>query len=207
MKIYLIRHAETKSRDNLSYQEGYDIGLTRLGRFQAKCLGRWLRRHGAKTTIVSPMGRTIETAKIASKIAGTTMAIDKLFEEYAPSRTLKGKNFKMAKKMARENFDFRPKDGDSVNESVQRFLEGVKSVLEKYDGDIYIVTHALVVQNVIMKLSGTQKPSRIDEVSITILEPSGESYIVTAVNQSPSIWNSLISKIKGRVMTSSSLWE
>ena len=207
MKIYLIRHAETKHRDSLSYQEGYGVGLTRLGRFQAKCLGRWLRRRGAKITIASPMGRTMETAKIASDISGTVVVQEKRFEEYAPSRTLKGKDFKIAKKMARENFDFCPKDGDSVNGSVQRFLEGIEDALKKYNGDIYIIAHALIIQNTLMKLSGTQKLSRIDEVSITTLELSRKNYTVKTINQSPSIWNSLASKIKRRVMISSDLWE
>jgi len=70
-KIYFIRHAETEAIvDGIMAGGEYDTKLTISGRKQAEKAGESLRGKGIEMIAVSPMGRTLETAKIIAKQIG-----------------------------------------------------------------------------------------------------------------------------------------
>lgn len=181
--IYLVRHAESLPRHHKNYHEGYDTALSRFGKWQAKAVGKRLKKVGIRDIVTSPLVRTKETAEIIAAVTGGSLEGDERFAEYAPSRTLRGDDFKEAKRRTRADHDFVPQDGESVNQSVERFLDGLRHYAKKYPGAFCVVSHALVIQNVLMKLLSLNETPGIDEVSITAIEYNGDTFHPLYINK------------------------
>ena len=66
---YLVQHAEKEPLPG-------DPGLTRTGREQATCTGRWLRDLGVRALFSSPMRRARETAEGIASVTGLEVRPD-----------------------------------------------------------------------------------------------------------------------------------
>lgn len=64
-QIWLVRHGETEWSRSGQHTGRTDIGLTDLGREQAKAIGRRLAGHAFSVVLTSPLSRAAETAVIA----------------------------------------------------------------------------------------------------------------------------------------------
>lgn len=75
--IYLIRHGQTEYNVARRFQGGLDSPLTSLGVAQARAMGLMLRTlvdPAQSVLFTSPLGRTIETARLVAHEAGITTA-------------------------------------------------------------------------------------------------------------------------------------
>ncbi len=63
-KLFVVRHGQTLWNKESRLQGRLDSALTEIGRRQADENGRLLRRQGVERLLVSPLGRTTETAYI-----------------------------------------------------------------------------------------------------------------------------------------------
>jgi broad specificity phosphatase PhoE len=63
--VWLVRHGETEWSKAGRHTGHTDIGLTATGQQQARRLGRQLRHHRFALVLSSPMGRALETARLA----------------------------------------------------------------------------------------------------------------------------------------------
>ncbi len=206
MIIYLIRHAESAPREGMNHEEGKPVGLSLFGRTQARILAKKLKKIGVDKITVSPLGRTKETAEILRSTLRVLVGFDERLEEYAPSRTLVGKLFKEAKKKTREDWNFIPKNGESLNHSTERFIKSITEIMESGVSAPCVVSHALIIQNTLMKLFSFKTPPVIDEVSITALRYENSKFELLYLNKSPSRLLTIISKIRKKLKTKG-LWD
>lgn len=206
MIIYLIRHAESAPRDGMNHIEGKSVGLSWFGRFQARILAKKLKKLGVNKIISSPLGRTKETAEIIQNKLNTPIEFDDRLEEYAPSRLLKGKEFKELKKKVRQDHDFIPEDGESLNQSAERFVSSVVDIINSGESVPCVVSHALIIQNTLINLFSLKDVPVIDEVSITAIEYVDGKFNLVFLNKSPSILVTLLSRLRKRLLTLG-LWD
>ena len=162
--------------------------------------------------VASPLSRARETAEILHTHLSIPLHIDERVREHAPSRTLRGRYFKEAKKQTRKNYDFVPKDGESLNQSVERFLASIIEHAQSCgDGSgLCIISHALVIQNTLIKLFSLDAPPSIDEVSITALSYNNGKFELVYINNPPSTWLALSGKIRKKIKywgKESGLWD
>src|SRR5690625_1482719 len=83
MRFYITRHGQPDIKEDTSYPPG-DPPLTRLGRKQAKCLGKHLDALGFSGKILSsPYYRAAETADIIASELNTEFFPEKIIREVA----------------------------------------------------------------------------------------------------------------------------
>ena len=80
-KLFVVRHGQTLWNQEFRLQGRLDSALTELGKRQADENGRLLKRYGVQRLLVSPLGRTTETAHIInSHVRGDVEFCDDLVE-------------------------------------------------------------------------------------------------------------------------------
>lgn len=203
-----MRHAESLSREGKNYTDGYNVGLSSFGRVQARLRGHSLLRENITRIVSSSMARAQETAEIIGGIIDIPVSFDKQLEEYAPSRTLHGKDFKEANRRARADWSFVPENGESVNDSAKRFLNALKNIAQGGNkGNIVVVSHALIIQNALMVLLRQKDTPEIDEVSLTTISYDGTNFHVDDINKRlPYFWR-LVGKVRKRFEKDEKVWE
>ncbi len=206
MIMYVVRHAESLPRDHVNYDEGRRIGLTRFGLLQAWFLARVLAKKSVCRLYSSTLERAKQTVQASRARVGVSVEESAYFDEFTPHPDLKGVHFKEAKMRARNDVDWKPSGGESVRESVQRFMKGVEVIAEDASS-VAIVSHALIIQNVLLLQCGLKNVPVIDEVSVTTLsfDPVSKRLTVVRINERP-LWLRFLSKIS-RVRTASVLWD
>lgn len=169
MKIFLVRHGDSLQRVRLSYEEGTKMGLTPLGQKQALRVARYLKRQKITRLITSPFARTFETAVIIGQVLNLPVKPEDRFREWTPSPHLTGEAIKEAHLKARQEFDFRYPDGETFNESYRRFMGALTDVSKDPTTIACIVSHEMVIQNVLKKLFNLGDFPPLGLVSVTLL--------------------------------------
>jgi len=72
-KLYVVRHGQTQWNQEFRLQGRLDSALTETGKRQAEENGRLLKRAGVTRLLVSPLGRTVETARIINSYVETRL--------------------------------------------------------------------------------------------------------------------------------------
>lgn len=154
--IIFARHGETVAGVEDRYVGRADSPLTEKGKRQAKLLGEYFLRKKPSQILVSPRGRAIATAEIASGILGVTYQVDdRLAEICYGSWELKThaecRKSPLWEERERDFFYFRhpgfyqESAGESYEELYNR-LVNVYSELEKTNGLTLIVAHSGVLR-------------------------------------------------------------
>ena len=79
--LYLVRHGETEWNRQRRMQGRLDSALTAEGRSHARANGVLLAREGVEHLLVSPLGRTRETAQLIRAEVDVTMTFDERLVE------------------------------------------------------------------------------------------------------------------------------
>jgi broad specificity phosphatase PhoE len=200
MKIYLVRHAQTLSRDGLNYDQSYHINLSPIGKNRAQILASFFKKEIKPDGLYSsPIRRAGETAEILSKELNLNVFFDERLREYAPSKVLAGVAFKEAKRRARLNKDISPVDGESFNYAAHRFIEFLKEISLKNNQKVIVVTHALVVQCALVNLFDLKYYPHLDEASVTEIEFQNGEFKLNYINDTSFVPFSFLRKIKNRI--------
>ncbi|NLI88809.1 MAG: histidine phosphatase family protein, partial [Epulopiscium sp.] len=81
MRLYIVRHGQTKWNKEKRMQGWADSKLTELGRKQAKLLGESLENIEFNQVVSSPLGRTRETSKLVIGDRPVELIINDNFKE------------------------------------------------------------------------------------------------------------------------------
>ncbi|MEX0931910.1 MAG: histidine phosphatase family protein [Candidatus Paceibacterota bacterium] len=139
--IYLIRHGETVSRENLPYPEASAVALSPLGKHQAKVVGRRIKHLLPATVVSSPFPRAFDTARFA--LPKASIETDERLSEYTPTTSHTGQEFKEWKKKVMDDFVFIPPSGESMEMAGMRVRNVLADAISKGEGTVIIFGHAL----------------------------------------------------------------
>jgi broad specificity phosphatase PhoE len=146
--IQIVRHGATalnNSDVSVDRIRGWkDIPLSPEGKVEAKRLGREMRKDKPDVIVSSDLSRAADTAKIISKI--TKVPISEVSKDFRPWDVgdYAGLISKKALPLLARHVDNPDKTcpgGESFNQFRSRFLNGVRRVLERYEGKVAIVAH------------------------------------------------------------------
>lgn len=194
MKIYLIRHAESVSRDGMMYDKACIVPLSEKGKVQARALGRIIPQFDIEAFFVSPLIRTKETFAIITN--GKPVFYDDRLREHMPSRTKTGKEFKDIRIRTRQEHDFAYEDGESFNQAAERFIETLHEIIKAPYQTVGIVSHALIMEAALTKLFNLSKIPTLEEVSYSRIDWDGQNFKITYINRTASFLHNLKNTIK-----------
>jgi len=160
MKLYLVRHAQSKR--NAKQKSGEDAELSDVGKEQAWRLGKYFHKVNLNKVYCSTLKRAKTTLdEIKPYIKGVPIIYTSKIVEHKLG--IYGKNgkdewsayIKGAKKEGVPFHLFKPKYGDSLLETYQRAGNFYKSLLKKHINDkILIVGHGIFSLYLILNLLG-----------------------------------------------------
>jgi len=158
MKLYLVRHAQSKR--NVGEESSVDAELTKTGKEQAKRLGLYFKKIKVDVIFCSPLIRTRETLKEALPyldsvpIKYTLEIAEHKMGIYGEGGKDDNSEYKKAAEKAKINFfQFKPKGGESFTETYKRAGRFFKKLLKLYgrtDKKILIVSHGTLGKHLIL---------------------------------------------------------
>ncbi len=163
--IYLIRHGETLSRDRLAYPDASEVCLSKFGKFQARSVGKRLKRLLPARVLASPFPRAYDTAQIA--LPNARIVTDERLSEYAPTKTATGSEYKEWKKKVMDNFVFIPPSGESMEMAWMRGRNVLVEAGRGNDNTILVFGHALSFGAFLKREFGMNHFPVLEECSIT----------------------------------------
>jgi len=164
-EIYLVRHGETEWNAAGRYQGKLDSPLTEFGISQAEAIGKKLAELDiqADALIVSPLGRTRQTAAIISRFAALpAMRFDENLAEVSIGSwdgltdvDIDAEWPNLLDNTTQFDWFFRSPDGESYDAAVERATEWIRTT----SGVIIAVSHGLfgrIIRGTYLGLSKTE---------------------------------------------------
>lgn len=181
MKAYLVRHAESVPRGALSPSEARQAPLSAWGRKQAESAGRFLRSKGVGLVMTSPYVRAQETAEAIARICGARLVIDERLSEWEPVESLKKGMLADAVRALRQG----ERISSPVSEGYESSALRVRGALdgEHAEDAMCIVSHELILQNLLMSLTGAYEAPPLALASVSCLETTERDWRVVYTNK------------------------
>ncbi|AWB09887.1 MAG TPA: histidine phosphatase family protein [Thermodesulfobium narugense] len=162
MRIYLIRHGETKWNKESRYQGVKDIPLSEIGLEQVKKLGMYFSNLPLDIIVSSPLSRTKETANSIVKFYPKKLQVfyDDRFLEISHG-LWEGKVVAEVKEEFKEIYNFwkvkpyeaKMPEGEGLHDVSLRATSAFKEWVNKYrEKDIAFVTHDVVIRVILMDI-------------------------------------------------------
>jgi broad specificity phosphatase PhoE len=149
-QVLLVRHGDTQASQDNRFTGSIDIPLSKEGRIHAAELATRLARFPLDAIYASSMQRARETAGFVARVHGLEVTAVPEFRE-VDHGVWDGKNreeiLQLSGQAALDEFDrdpfhFRPQDGESAEEVLQRAAPALSRLVKKHDGQtIFIVAH------------------------------------------------------------------
>lgn len=159
--IGLIRHSVTTWNRDKKIQGRHDTPLTDRGREMAEAWGEELKSEGWDAIVTSDLGRAVETARLINKTLNLPVSSDHRLNEQDwgnwTGSTLKELNITDGERLQQEvnkGWSFRPPDGESRQEVLERALEVItESGSVRHGRKLLMVCHEGVIKCVLYHLS------------------------------------------------------
>ncbi|MFW5928685.1 MAG: histidine phosphatase family protein [Thermoplasmatota archaeon] len=188
LKIYITRHGQTQWNLEERLQGWRDAPLTDIGKKQAEALGKRLQEIDIDKVYCSPLGRTLETAKIA--LDGKN-DIDIVLDERLKEINMgewEGMKAEIVEEKYPEYYDmfwnspdkYEPKTGESYHETQERVIEALDDIIENNsDETILIITHGCAGKIMLAHFEGRPlselwNPPPLKETNLSLIEIDGE---------------------------------
>ena len=161
-RVYLVRHGSTELSAEDRFAGAVDVLLSNGGRDQARLLGPRLAREPITAAFVSPMHRTMETARLIVAPHGVSVRPIDGLREIAHGRWEGKTRDEVEREFPQEYaryehdpFSFAPVDGESGLQVTARALPALlKIVEENCDNRIVIVSHKATIRLLLSSLLG-----------------------------------------------------
>ncbi|MCD6454010.1 MAG: histidine phosphatase family protein [Candidatus Aminicenantes bacterium] len=199
MRIYLIRHGETRGNKEGYFRGRSDFPLNENGIVQAKSLAVALKNSGIQKIFSSPLSRSLETARILSEETDAEVIVEEGFNNINLGPWEGRKKDEIKKEYPRE-FEMwitRPEElriegAETILEVMERSVKTLEKLRKELPQQgietIAIVTHRAVLKPLIAGILEIKIPFfwkiHVDTASYSILEyNSKRGYTLKVLNQ------------------------
>ncbi len=153
MIIYLVRHGESLPRTKLSDEDGCAVGLSSLGKLQARATAKKLKRLRVEKIFSSKIVRATDTAKIISQETNAPIKyLDELSEFSVDLKSTDSLQLAKLKKKSYENPDMVAPAGESLSQSVSRLLKVVDNLDSSSTNSVCLVSHRIIIEGLLSRL-------------------------------------------------------
>ncbi|MGN6185768.1 MAG: histidine phosphatase family protein [Thermoanaerobaculia bacterium] len=161
-RVYLVRHGATRLSAEDRFAGDIGVDLSDDGRWQAELLGERLRRENLVAAYCSPLSRTVETAKIISKVCGVPATPIDGLREIHHGRWEGLTRAEVEEKFGDEYaawqddpFTFAPLHGESGVEVLARALPALREIVTDHPGQrVLVVSHKATIRLLLCSLLG-----------------------------------------------------
>jgi probable phosphoglycerate mutase len=161
-RLYFVRHGATKLTAEDRFAGATDVDLSEEGRRQVQRLAERLGGEALKAVYCSPLGRTVETAKIVARPhALVPVQRDGLREihhghwEGLTRREVEERHPEEYAAWEEDPFTFAPKDGESGLAVLARALPVVREIVVSHPGEcVSVVSHKATLRLILSSLLG-----------------------------------------------------
>lgn len=159
-RIYLVRHGQTLWNSSARYQGHADVGLSDIGREQARALSKRLAKEAINAIYSSDLKRALETASILAEPHNLPVqALPELREinfgawEGLTFDEIKAKYPELAERWHKLPATVRIPGGETFEEVKERAYSIILKLVQKHDpGAIVVVTHGGTIRAIICAL-------------------------------------------------------
>jgi broad specificity phosphatase PhoE len=189
----LMRHAETSWNREKRIQGQRDAPLTSNGRQQARRWGYALARHQLDYMLTSDLGRATHTATLINHSLVLPCALEPRLREqdwgdWSGSKLSDLLDTNELRAQEKRGWDFRPFDGESRLEVLQRSQQALVDIAQQMRGSrILVITHGGVIRCLLYRLFGRRflpgEPALIKPYRLHWLSYNGEGFEVHMLNE------------------------
>ena len=187
-RVFLVRHGATTLTAEDRFAGETDVPLSDEGREQARRLATRLRGEKIRSVFASPLGRTVETARILADPLGCEVATrDGLREishgrwEQLTRREVEERFPEEAAEWERDPYTFAPAGGESGLAVTARALPVLLDIVREHPGEtVLVVSHKATIRLLVSSLLGFDARRYRDNLdlkpaSLTIIDFKGPS--------------------------------
>jgi len=161
-RVFIVRHGATVLSAEDRFAGVTDVELSEEGREQARCLAERLSDEKISAVYASPLGRTVETARILAAPHNLPVQTCDGFREISHGHWEGMKRHEVEKKFPQEMADweknpytFAPSGGESGLAVTARALPALIDLVRKHPGEnILIVSHKATIRLLLSSLLG-----------------------------------------------------
>jgi broad specificity phosphatase PhoE len=161
-RLLLIRHAESEGNRDQVFTATPAVGLTGVGRAQARAAADWIRdRHDPRVVVSSPFARARETSGILANVLGVPILVEEDLRERDYGR-LAGQAYATPRPgYDRERYWlWRPEGGETLEEVLVRVGAVLDRVAAGANGhDVVVVSHGAVMMAAQRHVTGVWPPA------------------------------------------------
>lgn len=159
MRLYLVRHGETKDNAERRYQNK-DSSLSILGKKQATILAKHLQNIDIDCIYCSPQKRAKKTGIIINKTLNKQIEFTSLLSEFKRPTELEGKlkddlEIKKLSQMLKDNFhnpSWKHSDEETFCDIRKRALHFVEMIKSSQKENVLVVSHNLFISAIVSVL-------------------------------------------------------
>ena len=187
-RVFLVRHGATTLTAEDRFAGETDVSLSDEGREQARRLATRLRQENIRSVFASPLGRTVETARILAEPLGCELQTrDGLREishgrwEQLTRREVEERFPEETAEWERDPYTFAPEGGESGLMVTARALPVLIQIVREHPGEtVLVVSHKATIRLLVSSLLGFDARRYRDNLdlkpaSLTIVDFKGPS--------------------------------
>lgn len=193
MKIYIVRHGETLWNKEEVFRGRKDVPLNETGKKQAQLTGRYFSDKHVAMILTSPLARALETAHEIGEASGAPIVtVDELTD--MNFGVWEGLALQEVEKSYPEELEtwrktpqkFHARNGESLGDIRRRATKALKKIPPDEGGTSVVVTHRVLCKIITLYAIGISNKHfwdlRFDPASISLIEKTGDSLILSFLN-------------------------
>lgn len=171
-RVYLVRHGATLLSNEDRFAGETDVGLSEMGREQARALGRRLAADRIGAFYASPLSRALETARLVAAPHGSGVASLPELREMSHGRWEQKSRAEVERLYPEEYrrwesdpFSFAPEGGESGLAVTARALPALLRIVNSHpDQRVLVVSHKATIRLLVSTLLGLDARSYRDRL-------------------------------------------
>ena len=161
-RVYFVRHGATLLSNEDRFAGETDVGLSEMGREQARALGRRLAAEGIDAFYASPLSRALETARLVAAPHGSGVVTLPELREMSHGRWEQKSRAEVEslypeeyRRWESDPFSFAPEGGESGLAVTARALPALLEIVGLHPGErVLVVSHKATIRLLIAVLLG-----------------------------------------------------
>lgn len=159
MKVYIVRHGESKFNAKKIHQHG-NVALSMLGLKQARSVSNRFKKIPIDIILASPYARAHQTAQAISRVIKKKIITNPLLREFKRPTEIEGKPFndtfavgvktEIHKHFSEPNWHY--SDEENFFDLLDRAFEFTDHLSNRSEENILIVSHEITIQCVILSM-------------------------------------------------------
>jgi len=192
-ELILARHGETAWNVEKVFRGRADVNLDEIGVAQAELLGKYLSNWELEAIYSSPLKRALDTANMVARYQKVAVRISEGLTDFdygewqsLPEQEVERLYPALIKEWHNSPHKARMPSGEGLEDVTTRAVEVVNGILPRYQGNVLLVSHRVVIKVLVCYLLGLDNSHfwniRQDVCGITTFDCVDGRFVLTRHN-------------------------